>query len=203
MSRLDSLLGVPICADECTSRQLRLSFAGLLVEMDVTKPLPTSIAVESPDGQLLEQGVNYEWAPPFLTTCNKVGHDCSKKAPVKKKTQWVPKAGGTKVPSQEPVAAQSGGHGGKKSDPVPVAQALVPVTTPAPVVPNHEDEGEWRVVARKSHRLGKRPMGFGSSNSYMVLIDEHEALEGGAGDGREGDDPDPASFFFLPGILGV
>ncbi|XP_021767614.1 uncharacterized protein LOC110732003 [Chenopodium quinoa] len=42
LSRIGSLLGVPVCADECTSRQLRVSFARLLVEIDITKALPNS-----------------------------------------------------------------------------------------------------------------------------------------------------------------
>lgn len=36
LSILGSGLGVPICADSCTSRQLRVSFARMLVEVDVT-----------------------------------------------------------------------------------------------------------------------------------------------------------------------
>lgn len=67
-----------MCADECTSRQLRVSFARLLIEIDVTKPLLHSVSIETPGGVMLEQKVVYEWTPPFCSKCNKVGHDCSK-----------------------------------------------------------------------------------------------------------------------------
>lgn len=35
-------LGVPLYADECTTQQLRVSFARMLIDIDVTKPLPDS-----------------------------------------------------------------------------------------------------------------------------------------------------------------
>ncbi|KAL2905065.1 Bifunctional polymyxin resistance protein ArnA [Bienertia sinuspersici] len=38
LSRMSSLLGVPLYADECTTRQLRISFARILVEVDITRP---------------------------------------------------------------------------------------------------------------------------------------------------------------------
>lgn len=94
-----------MCADECTSRQLRISFARLFLEIDVTKPLVRTIRFEDPSGNMVEQQVVYEWAPPFCKTCNKVGHDCSKKAAAKKKTskQWVPKATTKDTPTDPEV----------------------------------------------------------------------------------------------------
>lgn len=98
LSRITSVLGVPVCADECTTRQLRISFARVLVDIDVTKPLPKAIWIQDPNGNQVEQTVRYEWTPPFCKTCNKVGHDClSKKKPEQPrpkqqgKQQWVPK----------------------------------------------------------------------------------------------------------------
>lgn len=52
LSRIGSLLGVPLWADTCTSKQLRVSFARLLIEVDVTVPLPESISVAAPNGQV-------------------------------------------------------------------------------------------------------------------------------------------------------
>ncbi|XP_021726863.1 uncharacterized protein LOC110694012 [Chenopodium quinoa] len=87
LSRIDILLGVPVCADECTSRQLRVSFARLLVELDVTKPLANSVWVESPAGELIEIKVLFEWKPPFCKKCNKVGHECvAPQKPIKKRS---------------------------------------------------------------------------------------------------------------------
>ena len=46
LTRVGSLLGVPLYADECTTAQLRVSFARVLVEMDITSPLPDVIWIE-------------------------------------------------------------------------------------------------------------------------------------------------------------
>lgn len=104
LSRIGSALGVPICADSCTSRQLRVSFARLLVEIYVTKALPQCVHIETPDGRMMEQRVVYEWTPPFCAQCKKVGHDCAKKNNPPPKKVWVPKKPGT-VPEKpaEPV----------------------------------------------------------------------------------------------------
>ena len=58
MSRIGSALGVPLYADEFTS--IRISFALLLVEVDVTVPMPSSLLIEGPDGQLMKKKVEYE-----------------------------------------------------------------------------------------------------------------------------------------------
>lgn len=79
LSKMGSVLGVPICADECITHQLRVSFACLLVEVDVTKPLIHAIPIEDDEGKVVEQKVLYEWTPPFCKSYNKVWHDCAKK----------------------------------------------------------------------------------------------------------------------------
>ena len=43
--RIGSLLGVPIIANECTTTQRRVSYAQVLIEVDVSKPLPKAILV--------------------------------------------------------------------------------------------------------------------------------------------------------------
>lgn len=89
------MLGAPICASECTSRQLRISFARLLIEMDVTQELPKSISIQDPSGSVFYQEVTYDWVPPFCKSCNVVGHNCElrrkgNKQPAGAK-KWVPK----------------------------------------------------------------------------------------------------------------
>ncbi|XP_021729884.1 uncharacterized protein LOC110696859 [Chenopodium quinoa] len=86
LSRLGSLLGVPICADECTTRHIRVSFARVLIEIDVTKPMPTSVWVESPSKELLEIRASKQ---PTLV-------------PPKQKQVWAPKP--THVPSSTAAA---------------------------------------------------------------------------------------------------
>lgn len=55
LSRLGSAIGVPLCADECTTKQLRVSFARLLVEIDVTKPLTRTIKLENYTREIKEK----------------------------------------------------------------------------------------------------------------------------------------------------
>lgn len=40
LSHIGSVIGVPLYADECTTHQKRISFARMLIEVDVTKTLP-------------------------------------------------------------------------------------------------------------------------------------------------------------------
>lgn len=54
LSRISSVLENPIYADECTSNIERSSFARVLIEMDVTKPLPQSIKVKDPSGEVFD-----------------------------------------------------------------------------------------------------------------------------------------------------
>ncbi|XP_075080183.1 uncharacterized protein LOC142165721 [Nicotiana tabacum] len=51
LSRIGSTLGVHIYADACTTKVERISYARILVEMDVTRPLPRQIMVEDPNGR--------------------------------------------------------------------------------------------------------------------------------------------------------
>ena len=90
LSRIVSAIGVPLFADECTTKQSRISFARVLVEVDITKPLPTSIKYINENGDNMEQKVTYDWVPFFCSKCQKVGHKCSTKRPVVVQ-KWVPK----------------------------------------------------------------------------------------------------------------
>ena len=43
---------MPIVADECTTNQSRVSYAHILVEVDVSKSLPKAIMVEDEEGPM-------------------------------------------------------------------------------------------------------------------------------------------------------
>lgn len=59
--RIGSLLGVPLFADDCTTNQMRVSFARILIKVDVTKALPDNIFIQDPNGKNFEQRVVYDW----------------------------------------------------------------------------------------------------------------------------------------------
>lgn len=79
MSRIGSLLGVPLYADECISKQLRVSYARLLVEMDITKHLPDHISIENPHDNVVEQKVLYTGSLLFVKHVISwvMTHDCN------------------------------------------------------------------------------------------------------------------------------
>ncbi|XP_009768291.1 uncharacterized protein [Nicotiana sylvestris] len=74
LGRIASLLGKPICTDKLTAQCKRISFARILVEMDITQPLPDGVTIENPDGSTWEQRVEFEWKPKLCMDCNKFGH---------------------------------------------------------------------------------------------------------------------------------
>ncbi|KAG5599650.1 hypothetical protein H5410_031020 [Solanum commersonii] len=80
-------LGKPLYADECTTQTSRISFARILVEMDITRILPNVIKIQDPKRRVLEQQVRYEWKLIFCQKCLQVGHSCIAKpgAPPPKK----------------------------------------------------------------------------------------------------------------------
>lgn len=79
LSSISSGLGVPLYADECTTKVDRISFERVLVEMDVAKELPNKLKVENPNGRAFEQVVQYEWIPEYCSKCMQVRHKCTTK----------------------------------------------------------------------------------------------------------------------------
>ncbi|XP_056687533.1 uncharacterized protein [Spinacia oleracea] len=62
LSRIGSSLGVPLFADACTTQQDRISFARLLIEMDVTIPLPDCVWIEDNVGKVVQQKIGWQSA---------------------------------------------------------------------------------------------------------------------------------------------
>lgn len=77
LSRISSVLENPIYADECTTKVEMISFARVLVEIDVTVPLPQMIKIQDPTGRIFEQEVWYDWVPDYCEVCLQMGHDCN------------------------------------------------------------------------------------------------------------------------------
>ncbi|KAG5580707.1 hypothetical protein H5410_051334 [Solanum commersonii] len=106
LSRISSGLGEPLYADECTMKVDRISYARVLIEMDVARELPKKLKVEDPNGRMFEQAVQYEWVPKYCTKCMQVGHKCHVKegdrtAPLKIVSMWQPKVDGGSVEEKQ------------------------------------------------------------------------------------------------------
>ncbi|XP_059278818.1 uncharacterized protein LOC132033000 [Lycium ferocissimum] len=76
LSKIASRLGEPMFADECTKKQTYLSFARVLVDVDITQDLPREIVVTDENGQTFTQGVEFDWKPLFCKYCIQHGHEC-------------------------------------------------------------------------------------------------------------------------------
>lgn len=85
IGKIASAIRKPIMTDECTTRKLRVSYARVLMEVDVTRELQNEIIIWNPTGGSQTKRVEYEWKPPFCTSCNQVGHVCKKKEVMDKK----------------------------------------------------------------------------------------------------------------------
>ncbi|XP_070029543.1 uncharacterized protein [Nicotiana sylvestris] len=76
LSKIGSGLGKPIYANSCTAIAERISYAMILIEMDVTRSLPEKIKLCDPKGKVLEQIVHYDYKPTYCQKCCQLGHTC-------------------------------------------------------------------------------------------------------------------------------
>ncbi|KAF5183443.1 zinc ion binding / nucleic acid binding protein [Thalictrum thalictroides] len=85
-----SLIGEPICADEASMRQQRLSFAKVCVEVTTLHKFDKSIKLNMGGDEVITLGIDYPWIPSICSICNSFGHKTSKCAKAKSAV-WVPK----------------------------------------------------------------------------------------------------------------
>ncbi|KAH0645442.1 hypothetical protein KY284_033326 [Solanum tuberosum] len=138
LSRIASAIGVPLFADECTTKQTRISYARMLIEVNVTKPIPHQISVMNPNGGTFMQEVVLEWRPQYCDKCQKIGHQCQaaaqgepprKRRPWKKVTQtWQYKGPiqpqeQVREREQEPKQQENSSHSSAKKDNQEIEQA--------------------------------------------------------------------------------
>ncbi|KAI5423833.1 hypothetical protein KIW84_030161 [Lathyrus oleraceus] len=92
LAKIASSIGKPITMDECTTKKLRVSYARMLVEVDVTQKLRNSINVRDHNNKLVQQCIEYEWVPKYCHKCLKIGHDCALKKPMNHQVKkiWQP-----------------------------------------------------------------------------------------------------------------
>ncbi|KAJ6973816.1 hypothetical protein NC653_033978 [Populus alba x Populus x berolinensis] len=74
LAKIASKLGTPIQSDQLTCNMLRISYARVLVELDLRADLKSSIVINLPNGTTLNQPVIYETLPRFCTLCKVLGH---------------------------------------------------------------------------------------------------------------------------------
>lgn len=66
LSEIASAVGRPVSTDKYITRKLRVSYAIVLIEIDVTQSQKKNISVTEVDGRKICQDVVYEWVPSFV-----------------------------------------------------------------------------------------------------------------------------------------
>ncbi|XP_058746350.1 uncharacterized protein LOC131619250 [Vicia villosa] len=153
LSKIGSAIGTPLVTNECTAKKLRISYAKLLVEIDITQELPKKINIKGHEGSVTKQAVEYEWKPAYCDICKKIEHRCDQR---KKPTRlWV----------QKKIEVRQQGKG--KEEVVKITE------NPTQEQQLEQKEDEWNTVLRGSK--GKLPVG----NAGVTCVNEFGALWGG------------------------
>jgi len=107
LSKIVSRIGKPITTDKMTLTKERLSFARVMVEVDASKELVSSLEIKLPTGDIYNQLVVYEVTPKYCKNCKVFGHidgDCSKVLDGTKQAAYVPRRmnrpGGVAMPKK-------------------------------------------------------------------------------------------------------
>jgi len=74
LSKISSVIGKPIRCDDLTLFMSRVSFAKVMIEVDLSTDLPRSINLSMPDGKIIKQRVIYEYMLKFCSHCCMLGH---------------------------------------------------------------------------------------------------------------------------------
>ncbi|KAI5382050.1 hypothetical protein KIW84_UN0211 [Lathyrus oleraceus] len=107
LAKIASSIGKPITMDECTTKKLRVSYARMLVEVDVTQKLRNSINIRDHNNKLVQQCIEYEWVPKYCHKCLKIGHDCALKKPMNHQVKKIWQPVGNIQKSEHPQGDQT------------------------------------------------------------------------------------------------
>ncbi|XP_070011185.1 uncharacterized protein [Nicotiana sylvestris] len=89
LGRIASSIGNPICTDKLTAQKARISYARMLIEMDVSQALPETMLIQTAERKIREQKLSYDWHPSFCQDYLTIGHDtwkCNGQTEMKKYT---------------------------------------------------------------------------------------------------------------------
>ncbi|XP_019239449.1 PREDICTED: uncharacterized protein LOC109219443 [Nicotiana attenuata] len=74
LSKLASVVGKPMYTDKITAEMEKVSYARVLVETDISQPLPDSFELQTKRGVITQQ-IEYEWKPKYCCECIRFGHN--------------------------------------------------------------------------------------------------------------------------------
>ncbi|XP_074306119.1 uncharacterized protein LOC141641351 [Silene latifolia] len=99
LSKVASVVGNPICADEHTTNKSKLAFARILVNVDLSQELPKAVQLSTPYRGEVLQKIVYEWLPYFCTKCKKIGHTNDRCGIAKPRMEYRKKQAATEKPA--------------------------------------------------------------------------------------------------------
>ncbi|XP_058783726.1 uncharacterized protein LOC131658451 [Vicia villosa] len=162
LSKIASAVGRPIMTDECTARKLRISYARVLVEVDITQPVKRCVAIKDHNGREWEQKIDYEWRPKYCHTCLRIGHDCSLKQP-NGQQKLVQKLWRPKGQSKDQVAE---GQQLDKKEEAPLSEKNEPVEEWTTVSSNRTDKAKKKIIFTPVNEMPVQnvftPLGIGT-----------------------------------------
>ncbi|XP_074277354.1 uncharacterized protein LOC141600992 [Silene latifolia] len=85
LSKMASKIGKPLFADVPTTYKAKLSFARVLIEVDISSSLPVEISLNTPFGPSTQR-IEYEWLPFYCSECGKMGHKSNSCKKTRKKS---------------------------------------------------------------------------------------------------------------------
>jgi len=94
LSKIASRVEKPITTDKLTHSKERLSFSRVMVDVDASKDLVTSVEMKLPTGDIYVQSVVFEFTPKYCKKCKSFGHvdgDCNKALEGRNHSVYVPK----------------------------------------------------------------------------------------------------------------
>lgn len=74
LSLAAGLVGEPKETDEFTKNLINLDVAHVYVEVNLKKPLPSSVELIRENGEIIPIDVEYPWIPPSCSHCKEIGH---------------------------------------------------------------------------------------------------------------------------------
>ncbi|KAH1253521.1 hypothetical protein GmHk_04G010152 [Glycine max] len=153
LNKIGSAIGIPPVTDECTTHRLRVSYARILVEVDITQKMLDEITITDNKGLKRKQPIEYEWRKNST-----IGHQCDGAA---KHKIWKPKP--KKVdPDKQPKAEKNS------------TLVKTPIRDKGPNIIDVEDGGCWTVVNKsRDKRKGKDAA---ESSSTLQCLNGFEAL---------------------------
>nr|TKR97768.1 hypothetical protein D5086_0000209680 [Populus alba] len=181
LSKIASVLGKPVQSDMLTHTMSKLSYARVLVEVNLLSDLPYSIDVNLSNGSLLKQQVIYETLPRFCKQCKILGHltsTCPKSVPLTAPTKQAAH-NPIPAPSASTVMESVFDRLGPHEDPPVVVSPVgnLPLnSTPRLAEPELEAvSGGWNIVQSKRIRRKNSPSKHRGRPSIVDHCSAHES----------------------------